>query len=253
MDLPSDRMRGAPVLAIVRQYLSVSDDGEATLRRGYRTALHLGCSRRAGACRKRTGASGHCRGGHQHGSIGSTADRDERDDQVVVGESREQEILGRPTFEMIVDVEHTVAAIGDRSPSSVFHQLGCEGAIGSVVEAWQAKGFGHFLGLPALLSRVFLVLALLGGNFGCGAGPVFATGIGTMGHARGPRIGLVRIWRRLKHDLATVVEYEATILLQRQIGRELAWSPQATGEQQRTGRDNQPLNEMTHGNPLPAL
>ena len=54
-----------------------------------------------------------------------------------------------------------------------------------------------------------------------------------MAAVHGFRVGVVG--RQLQDDLAAIVEDEAAILLQRQVGRELARPPQAAGEQQRRG------------------
>ena len=59
----------------------------------------------------------------------AAAHRDERNDQVVVGQRREDEVLRRAALEMIVDVEHALAAIGHRPLAGIFHQLGREGAV----------------------------------------------------------------------------------------------------------------------------
>src|SRR6185295_14432539 len=80
-----------------------------------------------------------------------------------------KEILLRAAFEMIVDVEHALAPVGDRPPAGIFHQLGGKRAIGFVVEAGQAERLGHLLILLALGGGLLVVIGLQFGDFSLGA------------------------------------------------------------------------------------
>ena len=107
-----------------------------------------------------SGSAGHRRRGHQNRAVRPATNRDEGNDEVVVGKRREEEVLRGAAFEMIVDVEHAVPAIGDRAPAGIFRQLGREGAVRRVIESGKAEHLGHVLAFLALL----LVGALLLGD-----------------------------------------------------------------------------------------
>ena len=166
-------------------------------------------------------------------AVASGGEGDERDDDIVVRQRREDEVLGQPPFEMIVDVEHALAAIG--RPIASRH----------ISSAWpRTRGWtvrrGRGGRTPSPCPRLsFRLLAdaphsafwrssLSVQARSLPSSPVqcamLVAAMACAGH---------RVRRHLEDDFAAIVEDEAAVLSEREVGRELARSPQAAGEQQR--------------------
>src|SRR4051812_33719105 len=138
MDLAAERMGCGPIFAVVGQDLAVGDDSEPPFGARLGAALrHVSRARGGGA--QWSGTAGERRRGDEYGPVGSPPQGDKGNDQIVVWERRKDEVLRRSSFEMVIDVEDALSAIGDRPPAGIFGQLGRERAIGRIVQAGQAE------------------------------------------------------------------------------------------------------------------